>query len=179
MRSDWSKGVFQLLTLVSVFVGVGLVVYELRQTQELARAQLTSEAFMLEAQNSSSLAGENPSAALAKSCLDPQGLTVTEKLQLIGLYSQAMVSLRRIKLISEVSDVYPDGYWRQVGTGYLLPILGVKAGRAWWETLGPQDPEVRELGNAVIEQVKGNSCEATMDRWSTVIDRLTAEGQPN
>jgi hypothetical protein len=63
MRSDWSKGVTQLLTLLSVFFGVGLVVYELRQTQELARAQLTSESFMLEAQLNSSLAGENPSAA--------------------------------------------------------------------------------------------------------------------
>jgi len=168
----------QVLTIITLVIGVALVVYELRQTRELAKVQIISDSYALFVENNLSWLGEEPLEVVAKSCTDPESLTNKELDMLTVFYVQSMNHMMRVKLISEESDVYPDDYWKALASSMSV-IFVTKIGRAWWLTYEGADPGVRAIGDAMYDRFKDLPCDTFQSRWLDQYRLLDAEGQPD
>ena len=153
MNSSAMNSLIQAVTLIAIIAGVLLVVFELRQSREIARAQLYSDGLTLAVQNDNAIIGENPGLVLAKACFDPEALTPEEKFILQNIYVRQLNTIGRIMRIEDVSDVYEKGTWKS--SIALFPILSTAYGRAWWMTIEPLKlPEMSELRNFGIQQMQ-------------------------
>ena len=106
-RSDW----IQLLSSLAILAGIILVIVDLRQAEQLARAQLTSD--YVETMNGvhGSVLGENLASALSKACLNPEELTLEETYILDSYYFTQANLVSRMILLTERDGLYEDGYW--------------------------------------------------------------------
>ena len=59
MRNRSPFNWIQLATLIGIFIGLGMVVFEIRQTQVLARVQLSSDAWAEALAEDRAFMGEN------------------------------------------------------------------------------------------------------------------------
>jgi hypothetical protein len=75
------KNWIELLTLVGVFIGLGLVILQLRQNEELIRFQIAAEIRVNQDNNRNAIRGEQYSRTLAKLQTSPESLTDEELLQ--------------------------------------------------------------------------------------------------
>ncbi len=100
----------QLLTSVWVFLGLGLVIWELQQVRTLARAQLTSDNFSINFSisfaSSTAIMGEDAAKVLAKACLEPGALNLRETTLLGHYYEQQMSLVLLTKLLTGRDGVY-------------------------------------------------------------------------
>ena len=177
MNSKTFSALVQILTLVAVGIGAALVVYELRQTQDLARVQLYSDGFGLALQNINTMIGEDSAPIITKACLEPEKLTTAEKGVLNFYYFRQIQTIGRIRAISQISDVYPEGTWRN--TPALDPIFRTAIGRAWWHSSIPDSDEVlKEYGNELMKRFENGPCESALDEWDASFQKLIQEGQP-
>jgi hypothetical protein len=135
-----TNDVIQLLTLTSVIVGIVLVMYELRQAQNLAKAQLTADSFQLMQQQQSSLMGEDPAEALSVACLSPSTLSHKQKLILFDYHQGLFNRVRRsigIQANSGFSYFGDESYLRSNAT-FTLRLIGATEYGRWWleQTIG-------------------------------------------
>ncbi len=97
----------QLMTAIAVIAGLGLVVWELQQTKELASAQFWNQLENTNIQNRLSIAGEDPGPSLYRVMTQSVSVTDYDYHVVDTIYSALIaqigqsVSLRRNKLISE------------------------------------------------------------------------------
>ena len=92
----------QLLAALAVIVGLGLVVYELRQTQTLARAGIMASHWDQVLENHRAKLGENPATILAKQCQPLQDLTASEREVLDAAFGITLSMVERTRLIEEI-----------------------------------------------------------------------------
>ena len=70
------------MTAFAIVAGLIVVVWELRQNRALAEADLATQAYGQIQSHWQTLAGENPSAIVAKACSEPKELSDAE----VGIY---------------------------------------------------------------------------------------------
>ena len=80
MNSTTVTNWIQILTALAVLFGLGLVIYELQQTRNLAKADLMIQQFALGNDVDNTMLGENPMDSLVRDCM---GETITPKDALI------------------------------------------------------------------------------------------------
>ena len=155
----------QLATLVSVIVGVGLVIWELRQAHTLSRAQLTSDS--LSSINSVYLtaSGENLSAALETACLKREELTLKESIEINAYYFSLLNVTLRVYHLAERDGIYPSGYWQRA-LGNLLPILASEYGQIWFRERSNRDypQELLDAGLALMDEIDPKKCLISYER---------------
>lgn len=95
----------QLLAALAVFVGLALVIYELRQTQTLARASIMGSHWDQVLENQRAMIGENPAAVMAKICQPLTDVTQEERHVLSALFGIRMSMVERTRLIEEIVDM--------------------------------------------------------------------------
>ena len=154
---DW----VQLIAGVAILVGLALVIFELKQSQDLAKLQLISSGFEMRSNQRIAIMGEEAAHVIQKSCEAPNNLTKAE-LQILDAYHLELINRIRIDYrYSEVSDIYSEEDWSR---GYLnfYQILGTFPGRVWWQEQSWIEPPIRTAGNAVYEELKDSypSCES-------------------
>ena len=75
----------QLATGVAVLIGLGLVIWELQQTREIAVAQQVDDSMSRYSNQLQAMMGEESARSLAKACDEPDSLT-TEDMIILGYY---------------------------------------------------------------------------------------------
>ena len=126
MRKVKLIDVAQFLAAVAVFVGLGLVVYELRQTQTLARASIMASYWDQVLENHRSKLGENPALVLAKQCTPLSELTPSEREVLDAAFGIQLSMVERTRLIEEiVQDGVP---WEEFAYHHLRVALSTPMG---------------------------------------------------
>lgn len=126
--SEW----VQIATGIAVLIGLGLVIYELRQTRDVALAQLSSDGFDHFQQRVIAEMGENPATTLAKLCAGLTSLSDEELIVLSAYYENHLLNAFRAYRIAQRTGFY-DGAWRQIVEDQFPAILSSAIGRAWWE----------------------------------------------
>jgi hypothetical protein len=125
--SDW----VQIVTGVAVLVGLGLVVWELSQSRDVAYAQLSSDGTDQYLQHAVPKMGENPATALAKACNDPHSLS-DEELVVLDAYFTVIVAVPlRAYNITRRSGLY-EAQWENLVRVMFPLILRSIPGRTWW-----------------------------------------------
>ncbi|MEM1411435.1 MAG: hypothetical protein AAGH19_03675 [Pseudomonadota bacterium] len=95
----------QVLAALAVFVGLALVVYELRQTQTLARASIMASHWDQVLENNRAKLGENPADALTKICEPLTELTPQEREIISANFGIRMSMVERTRLIEEIVEM--------------------------------------------------------------------------
>ena len=153
-----------LINAISAFaivIGLVFVFVELRQSRELAEAELWTQlnGSMLSA--NLAVIGENAASAIAKSCHEPGALTPTEWEVLVH-YRRAMlrraIDWYRVQQKDLWIELDPDALTRNVALGY----LGTPMGRFFWksekEWVARSYPRIAEIFNEVLSTIPKGGC---------------------
>ncbi len=151
MDSPKLVNLIQLFTAIAVLAGLGLVIWELQQTKEIALAEMAADGMIELANNNRSMIGETFGDVYAKSCADPSNLTDGEIVQLREHFETTLYHIRRLKLITELGDF---GYsWEPLAKSYVEYWLGNEVGRLHFEqrvTSGSIEPEIQRIAEETL-----------------------------
>jgi hypothetical protein len=149
MNSEKAIFWIQLSAALAVMLGLGLVIWELRQAHQLARAQLISDGFLAELEDTRALLGENPTEVIMKGCLTPDELTPAE-----WKTNQAYMSLFTIRnernfYLSQLDNLGRDS---EISTTLSLRrLLGIPLFRRWYEQNKPGiPPRIKNVAERII-----------------------------
>lgn len=156
MNEGRIANVAQLLASIAVLVGLVFVVLELRQSHEIAQMQQQTTTFGTYNAGVRSVMGENASASIAKSCTEPETLTVQDMIVLDTVYTTYLNRMRAFLLSSEVASSITVTDWTRWQSNFRL-IFATEYGRYWWSH-AQWEPEVMEIGNKILEELGPVDC---------------------
>ena len=144
----------QIAAGFAVLIGLGFVAYELKQSREIAQAQLLSDGFLAHASRRIAMMGEHPALTIAKACSEPDDLTAGDMIVLNSYYESYLSVSLRSRTIAKRTGVFPssdepsyDFHFREV---FQTPY-----GRFWWTTARAEysvvDPDFVDSGNRVLK----------------------------
>lgn len=122
----------QIISGVILVIGVVLVVMELRQTKDLAHAQLISDSFSIQIDRLVAQLGEDSAAVLAKACEGSEPLTYADAAVLSTKFQLHNLIAFRSFLLNELYSFENTTWEEEVRVQYLF-IFQSPHGRAWWE----------------------------------------------
>lgn len=163
MRSvkNWSE----LLTLFGVFIGLGLVILQLRQNEQLIRFQIATEIRVNQDNNRNAIKGEQFSRALAKLHTSPESLTDEELLQ-FQAHARSLLSELTFRRILAEAGIF-KGDWKTWLESESCELFDNSVGRTWLkmqsqaideQTVNELDRRLTECGGrpSFIEAVRRN-----------------------
>ena len=147
MRIDWA----QLITNIAIIAGLVLLIYELNQSRDLARAQVVDSLYGAAVDRNLAVLGESPEQALARSIFAPDEITQSDAVVLSQYYTALLVSWLRNK------DERGAGYF---GRAYEEVIeseayfLNTIPGRKWWDSIREfQDPQLSAAVDRALQNL--------------------------
>ena len=167
--NDW----IQSLSGLVIVIGLGLVIWELRQNHETTASQLSSDHYQIAVQHYSALFGENPAEVLAKACDSPEMLTRAELLVLENYYKDVVGKIERTFILSKRGRFYSDEFW-QITISWLDSLFWTEPGLAYWHiNKSYLDPEVLAAAEKYFSDWKGQACSEYLDNWTEIIRNST------
>ncbi len=120
---------FQIISNVAIIFGLGLVVYELNQSKQLAWAQFSQEAIQRNTSIQIAMMGEDPREALAKAALHPADLNERDVVALDAYYESIVMGWVGLWFRSRVADL--DAPWRANVADSVQRNFSSEPGRRW------------------------------------------------
>jgi hypothetical protein len=141
----------QVFTSVVIVLGLGLVVWELRQAQDLTRAQLASEGWLEMMATSRASLSENFAVTRAKACLKPTELSEAELVEMSTYHGILYDQFMRARGYSQIGR-YNASSWKTLAERNFSDILSTEIGRAEYATW-----ELRPEFSAIVEELRANN----------------------
>ena len=172
--------VAQLLAALAVFIGLGLVVYELRQTQTLARAGVMSGYWDQVLENERARLGENPAKVLAKRCEPLAEVTAEEREILSAAFGIRIAMVERTRLIEEILQTGVP--WEELAYEIFRLELATPIGMHDFKTGKPFDHQTGEEGivngwpleyQPIVERIMSEGIPKCGEYWDGLVDDLT------
>ena len=158
MDSDRLNRWLQLITSVGLLVGIGLVIVQIQQASNLARAQLRSDIELADQQQELAMLGENPAEAWAKSILAPHSLSPAEvKIMDSWLYSH-LSFWRRLEIL-EQEGILESGYTETSLRSGVQVYFSNPFAKRWWEIERDSDydgADFRRSVDAAVSELSDN-----------------------
>ena len=168
--SNW----IQLVTATTVVAGIGLVIWELRQSREIATAQLVSDSFAQATNVSTAVFGDKAAETIAKACENPDSLDGSDMTILDAYYRSRVARLGRMDVIELRTGLY-DKAWQEVGRSYVFPdIFFTAPGRAWWKLKKPVG-ETGKFGDALLTDAGPVRCQEFYQSFKLEIEKILKE----
>jgi len=140
----------QIATSVAIILGLGLVIYELRLTRQIAFTEMTQEAMTEMSMRQTAMYGEEAAETLARACLTPDELSNADKVILEAVFTSQMQFALRLKLLEDVGGF--NTVWNTQLRGIVNIITGYPQGERWME-LGSQLWDA-EFSTVVAEELQ-------------------------
>ena len=152
----------QIFASLGVIAGLLIVAYELKQTKDLAQAQIMDQTYTDLRSSSQNLMGENPSVSIVKACYNPSELTHEDVVVLNGYLSEQRVQIVRWYMLDQVGDFGIN--WRVAGLEPYRTIFATEFGRAWFDRVKTLMPlEIAQYGEELLRKDEGWSCAEILD----------------
>ena len=131
MRRDW----FQIITNIGVIIGLGLLIFELNQSNTHTRAQLQSLNFQFAHENIGLKIGEKASAVFAlPRSTHLHDMTSEQQVIVESYYEQILHELEhRLVMHREFELLTDEETFRRTATGRASSIFWRQDARDWWE----------------------------------------------
>ena len=142
----------QGLTVASVILGIGLVVWELRQQREFAETQHVSEDMNQFVTSVQSTMGENVAGSVARACDSPDSLTTEDMIVLQAYYVDVFYRIRKAYDVEAVTSLRTYG-WKRAAGGNFPIIFSTEFGLWWWAQQAGLEPELLEYGNRIRDNL--------------------------
>ena len=166
-NSDNLNLTVQTITGIAILIGLGLVVWELKQNREATTSQLTSDGVQFAAQQDVALFGEEPSEVLAKACLNPDQLTDADLFRLNGIYTLRLYAVDRLISLTERGSFYEDDYWKAYADSHFALIFDTYIGRNFWVRIRETWPREALVGygDELLARIGDPSCREWYEGW--------------
>ena len=127
-----AKNLIELVGVLGLILGLGLVIMQLRQNEQLIRFQIATEFRFNQDNNRSAITGEHFSKTLAKLQTAPESLTDNELLE-FQAYSRSLVSELDMRRVLANVGIFESDWriWLQPET---CDLMNNSIGRVWLET---------------------------------------------
>lgn len=179
-NTENSDRIVQWLTLFSVVIGVGLVVYELRQTREMTLTQLIHGTITQIQDERIARYGENLGEVLATACLEPDKLTPAQAFVLDAYFNAQVAIVNRYRVQVEIGGFVTE--WKRLGRPVVMRVLAFPQGKAWLEQhplwMSPAaPPELREYFEGMAQEKGIHHCNELLIRiLPATLERLAQDG---
>lgn len=157
----------QAVTGIAVVIGLGMVMYELKQTQDLTRHQLSSDGYINTMDTLRVGMGESHAATLAKACFEPENLTNSEMFEMLAFYEIRLFEIQRMYTYAGLGE--ENIPWHFQAKGVIGDILQTQVGRAVISGIkrdGGFSPEVL----SIIDEIKQEGVHQCHTRMGRIID---------
>ena len=147
----------QVLTTLSVLIGLGLVIYELRQSKAIATADVLGQQFAMGAQFDSVVLGEDVATSLAKTCLGEE-ITARDAIVLRSYFWGTYDKFFMIRQANLAGDM--ELQWRGFAATVLrTQVFTYRSGRTWWaEERDNMPQDIVAIGDNVLSSLAQPSC---------------------
>ena len=135
MSKDTLNLAIQVFTSAVIVLGLGLVVWELRQTQDLTRAQLASEGWLEMMATSRASLSENFAVTQAKACMRPTEISEAELVEMSTYHRILFDQFLRAQGYSQIGR-YTGSSWKSLAERNFREILSTEIGRAEYASWG-------------------------------------------
>ena len=125
--SDW----VQIFTGIAVIVGLGIVVYELRQNREIAEVNVAQVILGRSDSLRVAMIGESTADAFGKACQSPAELTQGEMVALIFYFQKELSGPTEVLLLELASTFKYGNLWQNTARSAFKRILRNPFGRYW------------------------------------------------
>jgi hypothetical protein len=152
--SNW----FQIISNVAIIFGLGLVVYELNQSKQLASGQFVSDNFARETSIWLAMMGEDPREALAKAALHPADLNERDVVALDAYYESIVIGWFSLRLSSQSAGF--DVPWQFRVTQSVQTTFSTEPARRWlraWAAGMNDNSYGTEFSEIVEKALQGDS----------------------
>jgi hypothetical protein len=157
--SNW----FQIISNVAIIFGLGLVVYELNQSKQLAAAQLQSENITRLTSIQIAMMGEDSPEALAKAALHPADLNERDVVALDAYYESIVMGWISQRGRSEIAGIDSQRPWQFAVVNSVQRNFSTEPGRRWlraWaagldDTFGLM--EIAEIAEKAVQDDSSNN----------------------
>lgn len=143
--------VVQLIAAIAIVMSLGLVIWELRQTQTLALGNIYHEYWSETLENKRVLLGEDPAAVIAKGCSDPASLSPGEREIVRAALDIQFIMLDRSRTIETVVEFGLP--WEEAAIVRLRSILSSPIGRYDYEMFGDHEERWPSVYRPYIEEI--------------------------
>jgi len=155
--SNW----FQIISNVAIIFGLGLVVYELNQSKQLAFVQFINEDFARLTGLQVAMMGEDPREALAKVALHPSDLNERDAVALDALYNSIVMSWNNLAISSRIGGL--DRPWRLVVAQQSRKYFSSDPGRRWLRAWAARLDD--SFGNMGLAEIATAAVESDSDNY--------------
>lgn len=163
----------QIVGLIAIVISLLLVLYELRQSQRIAGAELMAQQFDAIAERYLAVMGDNAAATMAKACFEPETLDSEEQIVLDAYLNAQFLTIRRLWQLSDFGEILTT---REASRGWSAGVFGYifafPQSETWWAKIRliyePVFPEVVEIGDRVASQREGELfCQSYFEGWTS------------
>jgi len=126
------KNLVEIVSVLGLIIGIGLVIAQLRQNEQLIRFQIATEFRFNQDANRGAIKGEEFSKALAKLQTAPESLTDDELLQ-FQAHARSLVSELDMRRVLASAGIF-ESDWRTWLQSETCDLMDNSVGRAWVET---------------------------------------------
>jgi len=159
----------QIVSALAILIGIGLVVWELKQSRDLMRSQLISDSLITAEQTNVALMGEDPMSAISRFCTSDELLT-DKDFRIVNLYLQTkFLQVSRQIEINKASGLYDEKEWQRLATFQFANIGGLEFGKWWWaevrEGYKVLQPELTALGDKIVNETTEVGCASFYNRY--------------
>ena len=181
MKSQHISNIVQVLSTVSIAIGIFLVIYEIRQTREIAMAQIAVSNTDASLQVYLALGGEDPSPLMSKACLSPDQVTAQDLSTLDAVFSAFVARAAREVIVVIYSDLSEEWRRETAAALWLERLFWTEHGRWWWDANKSRyAPALVSLGDWVKGEIGSVSCSEYARKfeslapfeWETTLPRL-------
>lgn len=151
MGKDALNLTIQAITSLVIVLGLGLVVWELRQAQDLTRAQLASEGWLEMMATSRAALSENFAVTRAKACMRPTELSDSELVEMSTYHTILFDQIMRARGYSQIGR-YNASSWKTLAERNFKDILSTEIGRAEYASW-----ELRSEFTTIVEELRANN----------------------
>lgn len=145
------KNWIELVTVLGLIIGLGLVIAQLRQNEQLIRFQIATEFRFNQDANRSAIKGEDFSKTLAKLQTAPESLTDDELLQ-FQAHARSLVSELDMRRVLATVGIF-ESDWRAWLKPETCDLMNNSVGRVWLETQKTA-PTSRMLDGKMLEELE-------------------------
>jgi len=166
-RTARSRDWFQIVSNVAIIIGLGLVIYELNQSKQLAKAQFTIDNVARMTGIQLAVMSEDPREALAKAALHPADLDERDVVALDAYYEATLLNWMGLRRVSQ--HVGADTAWRESVAGSVRTSFSSEPGRRWLRAWAADadDPfgrnDVAEIAEETLQVDSGNGYRARLE----------------
>lgn len=134
MKKRTAELLVHLATAAAVILGLGLVVYELQLTRQIAFTEMVQEAMSEVVMIETEMLGEEASAVMAKACNSPEALSDAEKMIADSVFMARIQFAVRIKLLEDTGQT--ETPWLESVEQAVVYIAGFPRGERWLAAVG-------------------------------------------